>query len=328
MSNIKQFFDREDVKTKFSAMLGKRAPQFITSVLQIATSNKLLENADPLSIYNSAAIAATLDLPLNNNLGFAWIVPYKKNFKDAQGNWQSVVLAQFQIGYRGFIQLAQRTGNYQRINVTEVFANQFKKWNALTEELDADFSIDGTGEVVGFCCYFRLHNGFEKVSYWTIEKVRKHAERYSKSFGDGPWKTEFDKMAKKTVLKNTLSIWGILSIEMQTAIKADQSVINDAEAIDVTHIDGLSQPVNKEEERVALMISDAKTIEDLDKIYEHVPDSLMDTFLLKKQELYQPLNGELKEFDASIKYKKGDKFKYQGKEVIVESDTQYQGGKK
>ena len=125
MSNIKQFFERDEVKKKFSDMLGKRANQFITSVLQIATSNKLLENVEPVSIYNSAAIAATLDLPLNNNLGFAWIVPYAGK-------------AQFRLGWKGLVQLAQRTGQYKRINVTEVYANQFKAWNALTEELDAN----------------------------------------------------------------------------------------------------------------------------------------------------------------------------------------------
>lgn len=271
MSNIKQFFDREDVKGKFKEMLGKRAPQFITSVLQIATSNKLLENVDPLSIYNSAAIAATLDLPLNNNLGFAWIVPYAGK-------------AQFQLGWKGLVQLAQRTGQYKRINVTEVYANQFKSWNSLTEELDADFSIDGTGPVVGYCAYFRMVNGFEKLVYWSIDKVKAHGKRYSKSFGNGPWKDEFDKMAKKTVLKNTLSQWGILSIEMQTAFKVDQGVVNDPDTVDVTYVDSTDQPVNKEEERVRLMIADCATSDELDKLHASISDELKTQLLDEFQE--------------------------------------------
>lgn len=262
---IKTFFEREGVKQKFQEMLGKRAPQFITSVLQIATSNKLLESADPLSIYNSAAIAATLDLPLNNNLGYAWIVPYAGK-------------AQFQMGYKGFVQLAQRTGQYLRINVVAVYTNQFKSWNALTEELEADFSIEGEGAVVGYCAYFRLVNGFEKVVYWSIEKVKAHGKKYSKSFGNGPWKDEFDKMAMKTVLKATLSAWGILSIEMQTAIKVDQAVINNTDATDITYIDGTDAPVDKEAERIKLMIDDSKTKEELTKLRESVSTEYQEKF--------------------------------------------------
>ena len=258
---IKLFFERESVKQKFSEMLGKRAPQFITSVLQIATSNKLLENADPISIYNSAAIAATLDLPLNNNLGYAWIVPYAGK-------------AQFQMGAKGFVQLAQRTGQYLRINVVEVYSNQFKSWNSLTEELEADFSVDGVGAIVGFCSYFKLINGFEKTVYWSAEKVRAHGKKYSKSFGSGPWKDEFDKMAKKTVLKYTLSAWGILSIEMQTAMKVDQGIVNNDDATDISYIDSTDAPVNKEEERVSLMISDCKETHELDNLYESVSQEL------------------------------------------------------
>ena len=272
MSNIKQFFEQENVKKRFTEMLGKRAPQFITSVLQIATSNKLLENVEPVSIYNSAAIAATLDLPLNNNLGFAWIVPYGGK-------------AQFQIGWKGLVQLAQRTAQYKRINVAEVNENQFKSWNALTEELDADFTVEGDGKVVGYCAYFKLINGFEKVVYWSREKVNAHGKKYSKSFGNGPWKDEFDKMAKKTVLKNALSQWGILSIEMQTAFKVDQGVVTNPDTLDVDYIDSTDAPVNKENERIALMIEDALTLDELNKLEPNVPAELKDLFNARKNQV-------------------------------------------
>jgi recombination protein RecT len=155
-----------------------------------------------------------LDLPIDKNLGFAWIVPYGSR-------------AQFQLGYKGFVQLALRTGQYKNINVIEVKEGQLKAFNPLTEELELDFNEKESEKVIGYAAYFKLSNGFEKTVYWSIEKVKAHAKRFSKTFNNGPWKTDFDEMAKKTVLKNTLRRWGILSIEMQTAFKTDQAAIND-----------------------------------------------------------------------------------------------------
>jgi recombination protein RecT len=241
MSNVtvKDFFAREDVSNKFKELLGKKAVGFVTSVLQITNQNAMLAKATPISIFNASAMAATLDLPINQNLGFAYIVPYNERYKDAQGQWQTRCNAQFQIGWKGLVQLAQRSGQYTAINVVEVYENQFVSFNALTEELKADFEIDGDGKVVGYVAYFRLLNGFEKTCYWSMAKVEKHAKKYSKTFDNenSAWKTDFDSMAKKTVLKNTISKWGILSIEMQNAVVADQAVINDVETLDVTYSD-------------------------------------------------------------------------------------------
>jgi recombination protein RecT len=241
MSNVtvKDFFAREDVSNKFKELLGKKSVGFITSVLQITNQNAMLAKATPISIFNASAMAATLDLPINQNLGFAYIVPYNEKYKDAQGQWQSRCNAQFQIGWKGLVQLAQRSGQYTAINVVEVYENQFVSFNALTEELKANFEIDGDGKVVGYVAYFRLLNGFEKTCYWSISKVEKHGKKYSKTFenSNSAWKTDFDSMAKKTVLKNTISKWGILSIEMQSAVVADQAVINDVETLDVTYAD-------------------------------------------------------------------------------------------
>ena len=252
----KQFFAQDGVKKKFEELLGKRAAQFTTSVLQVVSANKLLQTASPESIYNSAAMAATLDLPINQNLGFAWIVPYKGN-------------AQFQMGWKGFVQLAQRTGQYHRINVTEVYENQFKSYNQLTEELDADFGLDGVGDIVGYVAYFKTITGFEKTVYWSKLKVNAHAMKYSQAYksanGLTPWKDadQFHEMAKKTVLKNTLSKWGILSIELQQAAITDQSVIKDTNTLDVVYVDNSGVVEDKENERVMLLISDCKTKADL-----------------------------------------------------------------
>lgn len=255
----KALFSRVDVKKRFEDLLGKKSQGFITSVLQIVGDNKMLAKADPMTVFTSAATAAALDLPINKNLGYAWIVPYKGD-------------AQFQMGWRGYVQLAQRTGQYKQINVVTVYENQFKSFNALTEEIDADFSQPGEGEVVGYVSFFKLLNGYEKLTYWTKGEVEKHAKQYSQSYGKGfsPWSSNFDAMAKKTVLKNMLQKWGIMSIEMQTATLADSSVqknegdykyTDNETSIEIEEIDA-----EKERQRIIDHIEESTTEEQLNKV--------------------------------------------------------------
>ncbi|KIG19670.1 recombinase RecT, partial [Clostridium tetani] len=141
---------------------------------------------------------------------YAWVVPY--------GN-----KAQFQLGYKGYVQLALRTGQYKSINVIEIHEGELIDWNPLTEELKIDFSKKESDAVIGYAGYFELLNGFKKSTYWTKEQITKHKNKFSKS--DFGWKKDFDAMARKTVLRNMLSKWGILSIEMQNAYTADQGII-------------------------------------------------------------------------------------------------------
>lgn len=237
---VKSLFEGDKVKARFTEMLGRKAEGFITSVLQLVANDKNLAAVDPISVYNAAAVAATLDLPINNSLGFAWIVPYKGK-------------AQFQIGAKGYVQLAQRSGQYSRMNVVEAYENQFTGYNALTEDLEADFNKIPEGKVVGYCAFFRLINGFEKLVYWNMEKVIAHAQRHSKSYGkdNSTWSTDFNAMAKKTVLKNTLAPWGIMSIQMQLAVKVDQAVItnSDDNTIDVDYVDGTGDDITNPNEK-------------------------------------------------------------------------------
>jgi recombination protein RecT len=277
----KSLFNQDNVKTRFAEILGKKSVGFIASVLQCTAQNSSLAKADPNSILQAAMIAATLDLPINANLGFAYIIPYDNSIKDKDGNWQKITQGQFQVGWRGFVQLAQRSGQYLKINVVEVFQNQFKSYNTLTEELDADFSIDGEGDIVGYVAYFKLLNGFEKTVYWSKAKVTAHAQKYSKAFssqyGKSPWKDvdQFHEMAKKTVLKNTLSKWGPLSIEMQTAMKTDQAVIKDADTQDIDYSDveplQIEDPENK---RFGLMVDDCKTVAELEKLRDSISNDV------------------------------------------------------
>jgi len=235
----------------------------------VVNSNNLLAKADPNTVLNAAATAAILDLPINQNLGFAWIVPYKGQ-------------AQFQIGWKGFVQLALRTGQYKTINVTEVYESQFTSFNKLTEELNADFNIEGEGEIIGYAAYFSLINGMKKTAYWTKEEVIAHAKKYSQSYGKGfsPWsdKDQFHAMAKKTVFKNTLAKWGIMSIEMQfqQAVVSDQSVQTEEGVFQyVDNKDTGIPELSEDEKRVDEFILRAETVEELELLEpDATPDQL------------------------------------------------------
>ena len=273
-------FNQKSVKDRFEQLMGAKSQGFISSVLQTVQSNSLLQKADPMTVLNAAATAASLDLPVNQNLGFSWIVPYKGQ-------------AQFQIGWRGFVQLALRTGQYKNINVTEVYFNQFRSFNRLSEELDADFGIEGDGGVVGYVAFFKLLNGFEKTEFWTKEKVISHAKKYSKAFASSasPWSdpSTFDAMAKKTVLKSILSKWGIMSIDMITAVSSDQSVVT--EEGKYSYVDNESQYNQAEENeaiergRIESFLQKCNTAEEVDVLLDSLPDistACMDLAIAKK----------------------------------------------
>lgn len=279
---VKNLFVKDEVRNKFQELLGKRAPSFITSVLQIVASNELLSKADPHSVYHSAAVAATLDLPLNNNLGFAYIVPYNQKQKD--GTYKQV--AQFQMGYKGFIQLAQRSGQFRTISATPVYEGQLIEQNPLLG-FRFDFTKRTSETVIGYASYFQLLNGFEKTLYLSTDELKKHGVKYSQTFkkGFGLWKDDFEAMAIKTVLKLLLSKFAPLSIDMQRAVITDQGIVNDAEAQDISYADNEETAIDKEAERVALMISDAKTLDELKAIEPHVKDEQLDLYTVKLDEL-------------------------------------------
>ncbi|WP_240371712.1 recombinase RecT [Anoxybacteroides rupiense] len=219
VQTLKGLLASPTLKKRFEDILDKRAPQFMTSIVNLYSSEKTLQKCEPMSVISSAMVAATLDLPVDKNLGYAWIVPY--------GNQ-----AQFQLGYKGYIQLALRTSQYRAINVIEVYEGQLKRWNPLTEELELDFEAKESDKVIGYAGFFELTNGFRKTVYWTREQIEAHRKKYSKS--DFGWKNDFDAMAKKTVLKSLLSKWGILSIEMQNAFNEDEKEVDTKEVKDIT----------------------------------------------------------------------------------------------
>ena len=209
---LKDLMNTPRMKNKFKEVLKEKSDGFMVSVLNLVNNDSYLSSVDPMSIVTSAMVAASLDLPVDKNLGYAWIIPYKGK-------------AQFQLGYKGYIQLAQRSGQYQSLNVIEVYEGELRGWNRLTEQFEFDPEGRLSDKVIGYVGYFELLNGFKKTVYWTKQEIELHKRKFSKS--DFGWKKDFDAMAKKTVLRNMLSKWGILSVEMQKATVTDENVVKD-----------------------------------------------------------------------------------------------------
>lgn len=201
---VKELLNSISFKKRFEEILDKRAPQFMASIVNLVNSDANLQQCQPVSVIQACAMAATMNLPIDKNLGYAWIVPYKNK-------------ATFQIGYKGYIQLALRSGQYRAINVIDVHEGELAAWNPLTEEFNIDFKQKTSDAVIGYAGYFELLNGFRKAVYWSKEDIQAHRRRFSKTKSGGVWDTDFDAMARKTVIRNMLSKWGILSIDMQMA---------------------------------------------------------------------------------------------------------------
>lgn len=227
---VKQFVNMNSTKKRFEDVLGKRAPQFMSSLISIVNSDQNLQRVEAASVINSALVAAALDLPINPNFGYMYIVPY---------NGQ----AQPQMGYKGYIQLAQRSGQYRKITVAELYEDEFISWDPLMEELKYETHRDkdrGLNEQpVGYFGRFELLNGFQKTVYWTWQQVDSHRKRFSQAGGKnsdkpkGVWAKNYNAMARKTVIKDLLTKWGPMTVDMQTAYSADEEGINN-EPRDVT----------------------------------------------------------------------------------------------
>jgi recombination protein RecT len=215
---LKENLNMPSVQEQFKNALKESSSLFIASVIDLYNGDDKLKECNPNMVIGEALKAATLKLPINKSLGFAYIIAYKGK-------------PQFQIGYKGLIQLAMRTGQYRTINADMVYEGELRTTNKLTGEV----SLDGkktSDTIVGYFAHFELLNGFTKTLYMTKEAVRKHAQRYSPSYSykSSPWQTNFDEMAIKTPLKYLLSHYGYLSVEMMDAISKDNQ-----EAKDVTN---------------------------------------------------------------------------------------------
>ena len=200
----------------------KVAQRFIANISSVVSNNYQLQQCEPSTILSAGFQAESLNLPLNQSLGYAYVVPYRDK-------------AQFQIGYKGFVQLAIRSGQYLDIDVFTIKDGEYKGRDKITGKPIFEFiendEVAEAKDVVGYMATFTLLNGFTKNLYWSKEKVEAHAKQYSKSYGNGSktdlWTNQFDSMAMKTVLKQLLNRYGLLSVELQQAMESDQAVIDE-----------------------------------------------------------------------------------------------------
>ena len=210
VERLKSILATASVKDQFSNAMADNAPLFIASLIDIYGGDKSLQKCEPVSVVMEALKAAVLKLPLNKSLGFAWLIAYKLKGKYTPN---------FQIGSRGYVQLALRSGNYRYINADVLYKGHKVSKDLLT----GNCVITGNAEndkAIGYFAYIELLNGFKKSIFWTRKEVEIHARRFSKSYGTSfsPWKTDFDQMAIKTVLTAILKKYGILSVEMASAL--------------------------------------------------------------------------------------------------------------
>ena len=191
------------------------ANSFMSSVISVANGNPQLRKAEPMSIIGAAMVAATMQLQVIPTLGQCYIIPYGSK-------------AQFQVGYLGLLQLCQRSGQFKKILAAPVHEGEYISGDEFDEDYVFDRKQRKSDKVIGYMAKFELLNGFTKVAYWDIDKVKAHATKFSQAFRAGfnsPWKSDFDAMAMKTVMKSILK-YAPKSIEMQNAVTFDQAVIN------------------------------------------------------------------------------------------------------
>lgn len=233
MSNNLQVFNKTLANPKtqeyLQQVLAEKKSAFVNNITALVANDVKLQACEPISLMYAGIKATALDLPLDTNLGFAYVIPYNNR---KAGKME----AQFQIGYKGFIQLAIRSGQFKTLNVTDVKEGELKEVNLLTGEISFEARPNRDElKTIGYVAYFRLINGFEKTLYMDAKEMEKHAKTYSQTFSSNKdyvrnaskWATDFDAMAKKTVIKLLLSRYAPLSVEMQSAITSDQAVMDD-----------------------------------------------------------------------------------------------------
>ncbi|UPO98393.1 recombinase RecT (plasmid) [Cetobacterium somerae] len=240
---LKSLLATEAIRKQMKSLLGDKAGHFMMAIVGVVEGTPQLQDCEPQSIINSAIASATLDLPIEKNLGYAYIVPYKDK-------------AQFQMGYKGYIQLALRSGQYKYINSIEIKEGELENYNLLTGEFNFKFIEDINqrleAKTIGYASYIEFTNGFRNTLYMTKEQIENHAEKYSQSYGtdlkkgysSSNWSKNFDSMALKTVLKLNLSKFGALSVSVQKALQIDGSSIksiSEEGTINIEYVDNTNE---------------------------------------------------------------------------------------
>lgn len=214
INQMKNLLANQGIQNLFADALKENKDRFLASIIDLYNGDTYLQNCDPKEVAMEALKAATLNLPINKSLGYAYIVPYKNKGK---------LTPQFQIGYKGLIQMAQRSGQYKALNAGILYEGMEVK----QDYLKGTFEIVGepkSDKAIGYFAYFQLLNGYEKALYMSKEDITNHAKRYSQSFGSdySPWKNQFDEMAQKTVLRRLLSKYGVLTTEFEKVVISEE----------------------------------------------------------------------------------------------------------
>ena len=246
------FLMGDAIKRKINETVGgKNGQRFITSILSAVSTNPALQECEHGSIISAAFLGEALKLSPSPQLGQYYLVPFNKKAYDANGKEIVIKVAQFQLGYKGYIQLAERTGVYKTINVLAIKEGELVKYDPLNETIEVnlieDDEVREQTPTAGYYAMFEYLNGFRKTMYWSYKKMINHADKYSKAFNkeayqkllDGKiaakdmwkyssfWYKDFDGMAYKTMLRQLISKWGIMSIEMQEAFTKDMAEIKE-----------------------------------------------------------------------------------------------------
>lgn len=283
---LKSVIKAESVQQQFQNALGKHKDEFVASLIDLYTGDPQLQRCKPQAVVAEALRAATMRLALNKALGFAYIIVFNNSVKDpATGQWMKVPTPTFVPGYKGYIQLAMRTGQYRTINADMVYEGELRN----VDKLSGTIAFDGekkSDKVVGYFCYFELLNGFSKVLYMSVEDMAKYALRYSPSFkgkekptfdalvkqaqsgqvsNEVGWKGNFNDMALKTVIRRLLSKYGYLSIEMMNVIaKDDDEAMSDRNGL-------IAENANAE-----VLPADTATYEEIDPATGEIKESAAD----------------------------------------------------
>ena len=249
VNQMKNLLANQGMQNLFADALKENKDRFLASIIDLYNGDNYLQNCDPKEVAMEALKAATLNLPINKSLGYAYIVPFKNKGK---------LTPQFQIGYKGYIQMAQRSGQYKALNAGIMYEGmEIKK-----DFLRGTFEIVGepkSDKAIGYFAYFQLLNGYEKALYMSKEDITNHAKRYSQAYGSdySPWKNQFDEMAQKTVLRRLLTKYGVLTTEFQEAAKKEE----DEEVLKATEENAMIE-MNSQEETIAVDPKTGEIIEE------------------------------------------------------------------
>lgn len=261
---ISAYLTNDAVKNHINSIVGKDTSGFITSIVSAVNTNPALQECTNQSIVSAALLGETLKLNPSPQLGQYYMVPY--NDKD-KGR-----VAQFQLGYKGYVQLAARSGQYKKLNALAIKEGELVKFDALNEEIEVNLIEDEEArekaKTIGYYAFFEYLNGFRKALYWSKAKMESHAIRYSKGYaakkGYTFWEKDFDSMACKTMLRQLISKWGIMSVDLQKAYESDMAVINEDGS--ATYVENIVE----DETPVELPKTDEKPVE-TEKAVESTP---------------------------------------------------------